>query len=515
MRVQVSRLLHLGTASGAVVCGVVVLATALARAFYPYDLDFVEDSMLMEALRFAQGQPVYAPPSGVFTAHSYPPLFAWLGGLLLRITGPGYAPLRLFSLVAVVATAALTYWIAQRESGVRWLGIACAGLFFGGYQISGFWYGLVRVDSFFVGLSMAGAALGIYAGGRPWLLAASAASLALAFFTKQSGLFYGVGLAIYLLLAHGWRAGWFAITFAGLTAIPLLILNAATNGWLMYYTYRVASAEPMEIGRAVHFLIYDLFGKMAGLSLMAFAAALTAVWQRLGRRPFAEFVREQAWLVLMALGVVASAVVRAQVGGNLNNLMPAYSFLCLAPAVLLRNWSGPERSLSGRTALIGVAILAQFGLDAYNPLSVLPRPEMRQSGDRLVQRIAAYDGPVLVMMHPYYALLAGKEPSAQLATLWYVYARGGLPLPADFADRLQHKYYSAIVSDESVFETDPAIRELIDANYYLAETLNEGDAPPTNTGVVVRPQTIYLPARTEGAIPLAQPAALGASRAAR
>ena len=41
--------------------------TAIPRVFYSYDLDFIEDSMLMKSLRFAQGLPVFA-------AHAYTPL---------------------------------------------------------------------------------------------------------------------------------------------------------------------------------------------------------------------------------------------------------------------------------------------------------------------------------------------------------------------------------------------------------------------------------------------------------
>ena len=140
------------------------LFTALLRITYPYDLDFVEDSLLMQALRHAQGLPVYVPPNAEFMPHVYMPLYMWLGGLLLAITGPGYAPLRLLSFAATLATAALLGGIARRESGQTWIGLACAGLYLGGYRITGFWYELARVDSLYVALTLAGLVIGFYRG---------------------------------------------------------------------------------------------------------------------------------------------------------------------------------------------------------------------------------------------------------------------------------------------------------------------------------------------------------------
>src|SRR5262245_26431433 len=92
------------------------LLTALPRLAYAYDLDFVEDSMLLQSLRFARGLPVFVPPSADFVPHIYMPLYTWLGGLLFRLTGPGLAPLRLLSLAATLVTTCLIFYITRRES---------------------------------------------------------------------------------------------------------------------------------------------------------------------------------------------------------------------------------------------------------------------------------------------------------------------------------------------------------------------------------------------------------------
>ena len=73
---------------------VMYVLTAWPRLIYPYDLDFVENGMLMAALRLVQAKPIFIAPQADFVPHVYMPLYVWLGGLLFKLTGPGYGPLR-------------------------------------------------------------------------------------------------------------------------------------------------------------------------------------------------------------------------------------------------------------------------------------------------------------------------------------------------------------------------------------------------------------------------------------
>jgi hypothetical protein len=487
--------------SGVVLIAVVFIAmffvTSLTRLLYPYDLDFLEDSMLMESLQVAQGQPVYVPPNADFNPHVYMPLFFWLGAILFKLGGPSLIVLRLISLGSTLATTILTYWIALRESGLKWVAIACVGLFLGGYRINGFWYEVARVDPLFISLSLAGLTLANYAIHSNRGLILSGIMVALAAFTKQTGFILAIALALYLFLKIGRRAWFFVMPFSGLTVVPMFLLNWATDGWFFYHVIYIGSADPIETSRLVNFVTKGVFGVMAGVSLSALMAGIlgaqTSGWKVLSRQP---------WLIGIGLAILISGLGRMRVGGNLNNLMPAYTLLCLAPAILVQilapqfpfiEHTNTMSRIRYRDWLISVLILLQFILCRYSPPRYIPSRAMRESGDQLIQRIASFPGRVFVMMHPYYTVLAGKEPSTQIATLWYVRHRGELPLPDDFVNRIESHYYSAIISDESFFETQPDLHELITTYYMKAETLNLSSAPPTNTGVVVRPKVIYLP----------------------
>jgi hypothetical protein len=253
---------------------------------------------------------------------------------------------------------------------------------------------------------------------------------------------------------------------------------------------------------------FEVFGLMAGLTLMAIATALLGAC-RSGRAG----ILERPWLIGIAAAVAVSGLGRASVGGAMNNLMPAYAFLCIAPALFFAEWQAwlpairqrwkmsssvhPSllvfRLASNPAACIAGLILVQFTLGVYNPFRFIPSAEMRASGDRLIERIASADGEVFVMMHPYYALLAGKQPSTQIAILWHGRERGALPLPVDLVSRIQARYYAAILSDETLFETDPPLLELIEANYVRGETLDASDAPPTTTGMFSQTRVVYVP----------------------
>lgn len=463
--------------------------TVIPRLLFPYDLDFIEDGLLMTSLRVANGQPVFIAPQAEFTPHVYMPLYTWLGGSLFRLFGVGFIPLRGLSLAATLLCALLIFFVARRESGQAWLALLCAGLFLGGYRLNGFIYDVARVDSLFLALSLAGLVLGVYGNGRGWGQVGAATFLALAFLTKQTAILLGLGLGVFLLFRVGRQAWRYWGVWVALTAGPVLWLNVTSEGWFWYYTVHIAGINPVTLERLLTFAIYEIPVLMGGLTAMTGAAALLAI-RRAGWRG----LPGQPWFIWLALGLVISGMGRASVGGNLNNRLMAYSLLCLGPALLAHEWAHRPALRPRRLDAVIVALaLLQFALGVYNPWRYIPTPAMRQSGDRLVETIATTDGEVLVLLHPYYAWLAGKSPSAQIAALWHARERGTLPLPSDFAARLAAGHYALIISDDSIFETDPALQQLLTAAYGPPTALSATESPPTLAGLHVQPRLVYRP----------------------
>lgn len=476
----------------AICYGAFCLYIAFRRITYPYDLDFIEDNMLMQAIRVSLGKPVYIPPNANFVPQVYMPLYTFLCGWIFKIIGPSYFPMRLISFSATILTAILIFLISGRISNNSGIAFCAAILFLAGYRTTGGWYDLARVDALYVMLTLAGVALLVYGKENRFKLPLAGFILALAFLTKQNGLFFAFVVAVYLTFSTRWRVLTFAIPFALLSFLPIFYLDQTSNGWFSIYVFKIAYLSPIDFHRVAITLKDDLFGSMFGLTILLLTAGISLVlherWESLLIEPW-------NWFIAAALFI--SIAGRASVGGNRNNLMPAYTFLCIAPALAAREtrrWRD-QWQVYARNGLF-VLIMIQFVLSASvpkYPIGFIPTLSMKRAGDRLIQHVAGIEGPVLVLMHPYYAWLAGKEPSADIQMLWHARLRGEKPLPYDFVNRIQTHYYAAILSDESTFEAQPDLHQLITTYYSQAETLNSNEAPLTMTGVIVRPRSIYRP----------------------
>ncbi|MCB8946192.1 MAG: glycosyltransferase family 39 protein [Ardenticatenaceae bacterium] len=463
-----------------------------ARVVYPYDLDFIEDAMFMQAWRLAQHQPVFVPANADFVPQVYMPLYTWLGGWLLRLTGVAMWPLRLISWLSAWGTAVLLYLIARHIQTNRVIALNCAALFLAGYRLTGGWYELARVDALFGLLVLAGMATAVYHHQTHLGLALAGIILALALLTKQNGLLIAIVVGVYLLWQQPRRVWIYVLAFVVAAVPPLLYLEETTAGWFSYYVVDIAYASPVELGRIWPILRREFLG---GMGLLVGMVAITAVLQV--RRDW-RHCTPSPWLIFVATAVFVSLAGRSSVGGNLNNLMLGFCLLCLSPALLAAEVGQMNWFHTIGQWLLGTAVLSQFILLYFPPLpyapqQFLPTPEMQTQGDALVAYLATVDGDVLVMLHPYYALLAGKKPGVHIQSLWHARQRGQEPLPPDLVARIEQQQYQLIISDESLyFETEPALLNLLN-QYYHSEPMDMALSPPTLSGVVVRPLLIYKP----------------------
>ncbi len=471
----------------------IYLFVALTRVTYPFDLDFIENAMLLQAWRTGAGQPVYLPPNGNFVPQVYMPLYTWLGGQLLHLTGPVFWPLRLLSLLSTLGTAVLLHLIGRKIQPNRAIALAGAALFLAGYKLTGGWYDLARVDALFVFLVLAGMGAAVYQHHTNRGLALAGLLMGLALLTKQNGLFLTAVVGIWLLWAVRWRVWLFGAVFLLVTAVPLLLLEWRSGGWFSYYVVDIAYASPVELNRIWPNVRREVLGGMGFLVLLAGGTAVTYLAQRQWRK-----LIDPPWLLFMGAALFVSVTGRSSVGGNLNNLIIGFALLCLAPALL----AGALRSGKWVNTLLTTAILAQFALLTFPPLPYAPqqfRPTatMRSQGELLTKYLAGTEGKVWVMLHPAYGLWAGQEAGVHIQTLWHARQRGTQPLPPDLVTRIQNQAYTVIISDESpYFETELALVALLE-QYYRAEPLPPEMSPPTLSGIRVRPLLIYTPHPTE------------------
>ncbi len=525
------------------------LRLGLARVFYPYALDFIEEDMVMQAWRVAQNLPVFVPPNAEFVPQVYMPLFTWLGGQLMRLTGFAFWPLRLISFLSTVGTAVLIFYIGWWECGNKTAAFTGAALFLAGYRLVGGWYDLARVDGLFTFLSLAGLVLLVYRRKSATQSYAEAAQrftkirfvfaailLALAFLTKQNGLLLAAVAAFYFFTAESAEVVeynkksassafirvlfFFAIPFALVAFVPILVVAEVSGGWFSYYVVTIAYASPLDLGRLRNIFLWELGAGMGVLLTMMLLLVLPQLvvffkkleigdW-RLSLSTLQFLISNNPWLLFVGTAVFISVAGRTTVGGNLNNMLIGYAFLCLLPALSLsrRHESTFDTGMDIRPRgydpkqwLWLGAMLVQFGLVLLPlndglPRQFVPTAEMRAAGDALLARVAQEPGEVWLLLHPSYAVRAGKRPYVHLQSLWHARQRGTDPLPDELVRLIEQQQFVQIISDESdFFETETAFLDLLLAHYEVAETLPPSQSPPTLSGPIVRPLTVYVPRR--------------------
>jgi hypothetical protein len=400
--------------AGASVPVVVYLWIALHRVDYPYELDWMEGGSVEMVARVMAGHSLYAAPSLNFVGWTYPPLYWLVCTAVAAVTGTGFLPLRLVSLVSSLVAMGTLAKIVTDESGDRSAGAVAAGLFAATYALSGSWFDVGRLDSMFLAVTLVALAYGRRARGvRGGLLLGLLGFLA--FFTKQTAL-------IALIPAFGWLAltrrstGVTALlTLLALVLGSTLVLDALTGGWYRYYVVTELAGQAWAAPEWLGFWKHDLLSHLWPLCvLLVVAVAATrgrAVKKKTTGHPPRPAVAQPGYLVASAAGLLLGAwFSRLHTGGYLNVLLPAYAACALIGALAyarMRQY-GLVRSL-----LATIAIAVQLALLAYPVDAQLPTRTDRLAGTQLMARLRALPGPTLVLNHPWYGTLAGKGSFAQ------------------------------------------------------------------------------------------------------
>ncbi|MGH9075462.1 MAG: hypothetical protein ACRDZQ_15280, partial [Acidimicrobiales bacterium] len=101
---------------------------AFHRIGYRFELEWMEGGAVEVVRRVALGQGIYVQPSLHFVPWPYTPLYWWLSAGVAHLTGIGFFPLRLVSLVASLAVFVVLAWLVRAETG-RWApGLVAAGI---------------------------------------------------------------------------------------------------------------------------------------------------------------------------------------------------------------------------------------------------------------------------------------------------------------------------------------------------------------------------------------------------
>ncbi|MGH7151369.1 MAG: hypothetical protein ACREIU_11760 [Planctomycetota bacterium] len=380
------------------------LYVLLARADYPFHLEFLETNLFSQAFDLLRGGAMYGDPSRDFVPHEYGPLYPLLLAPLFALFGPSFPVARGLSSLATLGTAiSLAAWLGA-AGGKRPSAILAGSLYLALFGASGCWYDLARVDSLAIFLLVAGAGL-LHSKENPGRGRLGLAILLLlaAAFSKQTTVpiatvaFLAAPLPIRRRLLG---LAVYAVAGAGIA----LAANTATEGRFLAFTVLV----PMSHG-------LFLEGWLRGLALLfspptlAFpllGAGTVAALLGAGRCGRDSPSRRSA--LLFAAAGATSLLTLFKVGAWVNDLMPAAAFGSLAAALAL------DRVLRAGAGLvpIGLASLLLSAVPLGGGFSVraqVPETADRRAGEALVSYLRDFPGRFWVADFNYLHVLAGAS----------------------------------------------------------------------------------------------------------
>jgi hypothetical protein len=470
------------------------------RVFYPYELQWMEGGSVELVHRLVHGRSLYTSPTLRFTPWPYPPLYYAISSSVARIVGVGFLPLRLVSVASSIGVLGAIFLLVLRETGDRAAATFSAGLYAATFRLAGAWADIGRVDSLWLLLCLCA------------LLAARQASswrhgvvvgatFFLASFTKQDGLIVAVPVIAWLLMTRR-RAGAGALaSLALLLGASTIALNALTHGWYGFYVFRELLGQPLAGGEVSDFWLHDLLTPLPVVAVLAIVGCVATL--RAARRvPSASGTA----VIAGAIGLLAAGWAgRLHSGGYANVLMPAYAAMALL-AGIGTSWvrrrprnqarTGPRLTVS---ASLVVALAWQLAHIAYPMSAQIPARADARAADQFVALVQHLPGRVVVLIHPWYATLAGKgDFAAGAAVQDLLRSRPSAARRALIQDETQALLapdIGAVILDQA---PDPILRPQLDAAYTAAPgpaTVGASFFPVTD--LRLRPAFIYIrnPAR--------------------
>jgi|GEM_PF-6430753 len=472
-----SRNLSLALASGTAIAFIVLfLETAIRRIGYPFELEWLEGVLALQAERISSGQNPYPLPSAGFMPLNYPPFFQALGAPLISAGLSPLFSLRLISLASAICWMALSGIIVGKATSDRAWGIVAAGMYASAYASVGAWYDLARVDSLWV--LLVGVALALvwnnYSSRRAAL---SCVALIASLFCKQPSILFVFPITAAIALKSRKAAWWYFVsTLAGLM-LGAALIEAVTH-YYTFYTIATVKGSPW---------LFDQFISRWGYAVKRFPFEIL-----LGLIAVRGVIREKRPLNELRLsggGVMAAIIATASMfmkkGAYPNDVM-----ITLALGILF-----VFTVLKPRPAFAILAIVAMMSHFYLPGRAMVPTATDAQAGRRFIEQLKSMPRPFFLPSHPYYAWLAGERETPNLMSLQVnKYVTG--KYPQALMANIEEKRYRVIILDYPMNFAKDELLDSINRNYALSGNIfdhSDDSTFWTVAGWKTRPSFLYLP----------------------
>ncbi len=384
-----------------------VAFTIQGRVSFPLAFDWLEGSQIYHAQRLLAGEAIYRVDTSGFMPHPYPPVHflavAGAGALL----GLDYWSARAVSVAAyLLAALVLTHqvwihWPGRRGRGA--VALVAAGYLAATYGMVEGWYDIARVDSLALLLAVLAAAL--LAGDRiGWPRIFICAALAtLALYTKQTNVFFVVGLCLLTARRDRAKGVALALIIGAMCAAALVSLERLTDGGFLSWLFSLRHHEVYLSG--------PLEGAWEVLSRAPFLLLLPLMVRR-GLSP-----RAALWLGLLLFALPAGLIPYSKRGGHLNSLIPIWA-LAGPVALLLVAERARAASAATRRGMLTLLMIFQgvyLSFLIFDPASGRPGAGEHRRAEAMSRVIAGLRGGVVC---PIYPMLPARNGHATPQASW-------------------------------------------------------------------------------------------------
>lgn len=454
------------------------LFLSISRISYPYGLEGMEGTHLIEVHRILNNQQLYTSPSLDFVPLIYPPLYFYLSVILSKIVGFGFFPLRLLSLVATIGCVALIFVLVFKETKNSFSAVISSGLFLATYNLTDSWFDLARIDMVFVFFLMLGVFFVRYYTNTKGAII-SGLVLSFCLLTKQTAFIFILPLLIYTAVFRTIKYSLIITgTFLFFSITTLLLINTSSSGWLYYYLFNLPQNHHISLYSSLTFWLNDIL-KPLGIAI------IIGLFYFFHRQKENNSKNETFYLIIFLSFLLGSWIARSNIGGAGNTLIPAYLVISILFGFgINRVVMFIDKCFSKKEIMqlyIQIIILIQFVTLVYNPFSLMPTENHKNSMDRIINEIEKTPGEVFIPSHNYLSLMSGKKPYMNTFALYeFTGNYGGIvsllgdEILMELDNALVRKDFDLIITDltDQEFFTNNLEEHYTESNYYELEKKN-------------------------------------------
>ncbi len=390
----------------------------LRRAFlsmrYPFQLDYAEGFLAVEAWQISKGESIYPSLKDYpYLVGNYPPIFPLMQAPFFMLFGPSLFWGRFFVFLAGCAIAALIAFIVYRQTGL-WLPALAAPLLFWNTYALYEWVGYARVDLPAVFFSLCGLAVLMRGEGRKRLAAASLLFI-VSIYTKQIQVFALAAAGLYLFCKNRPLGLRFIVANTAAILIIFALLCLFTRGEYFRHTV-IYNANEFQWWQVKVWTV-NLLLKFYPIYLTTlFLFAATNIMEREKGGWGVENIKPRDLFAIYALLGAASFLAIGKVGAAANYLIEFHAALAVFAGISLggmMNTMGNGRRLPMILFACAAILLTLHAMNLTRLRRLLfsrPNPDAvsLEKGQRLLEIVRDFPEPVY-SEQPVINLLAGRD----------------------------------------------------------------------------------------------------------